>query len=122
MKYRNKFRVSRINKIIKSSIISYLKGDLPTYILNHVRDRLDNGEKEILIHMVLSLKESSIVEYLNEYHYNKANYCWDMEFLSKAYYLISDKLYRKLNSYSDINVEILDFSDTDKRILITAKD
>lgn len=99
-----------------------MKGDLPTYILNDVRDKLDNGEKEILIHMFLSLKESSIVEYLNEYHYKKINYCWKMDFLHKAYYLVSDKLYRKLNSYSDIEVEILDFSETDKRILIKVKE
>ena len=97
--------------------MSYAKGDVPTYIAVDVMNRLHKGEKEIVIPMMLSLYDKSIVEYLNEYHRYK-NRLWDMEFLNIAMMFTHERIKQKLGKFSDIEVELLDLSDTDKRVII----
>ena len=121
MKYRNKIRVSqlasRLSNWLKSSIISCTKRDVPTHIATDIAKRLSNGEREIVLSMCKGeLGNKGIVDYLNEYH-NKTHY-WDLEFLHIAFKLTEERIRMKLSKYSDITIETLDISDTDKRIVI----
>lgn len=118
--YRSKFRLSRISRAIKSSIVTYMKGDVPTYIANDIMDRLDNGEEEIIIPMVLNVHDKSLVEYLNEFHRNK-NKTWHLDFLNMAFLFVSERIKQKLGRFSDIEIEVLELSDTDKRVVIKMK-
>lgn len=97
-----------------------MKGDVPTFILNDVTDRLDKGETEIVIPMVLSLRDKGVLEYLNEYH-EKKDYSWKLDFLDVAFDHVAKRIDDKLSSYKDIDVEILNMSDTDRRINITLR-
>lgn len=121
MKYRNRVRISRLaNSLtnwIKSNIIIYIKRDVPAYITNDVAKRLIKGEREIVLHMCKGESNNKgIVDYLNEYH-NKKNY-WSLEFLHIAFKVTEERIRMKLSKYSDIDIETLDISDTDKRIVI----
>lgn len=116
MKYRNKFRVSRLSRWFKSSIITWVKGDVPTYITHDVMNRLHNGEREIIIPMCRGLKEKGICDYLNEYHSNSKY--WELNFLNIAFELTLERIRNKLSKFSDIDIEAFDISNTDRRIVI----
>lgn len=117
LKYRNKFRMSKISKILKNSIEKYMKGDVPTYIANDVIYRLDRGEKEITIPMVLGSYDKSLVSYLNEYHrYN--NKAWTLDFLSIAIEFTHERIKQKIGKFKDVEIELLELSDTDKRVIV----
>lgn len=120
MKYRNKIRalrfVTRLSSWLKSNIITCVKRDVPSHIAFDIEKRLSNGEREIILPMCKGeLGNKGIVDYLNEYH-NKTHY-WGLEFLHIAFKLTEERI-RKLSKYSDITIETLDISDTDKRIII----
>ena len=115
-KYRNKFRISHAKLILRNSLMSYAKGDLPTYIAVDVMNRLHKGEKEIVIPMMLSLYDKSVVQYLNEYH--RCNRAWGLEFLSIAIEFTHERIKQKLGRFKDVKVELLELSDTDKRVII----
>ena len=118
-KYRNKFRLSHAKLLIRNSLMSYAKGDLPTYIAVDVMNRLHKGEKEIVIPMVLSLYDKSLVQYLNEYH--RCNKIWEMEFLDIAMEFTHEKIKKNLGKFSDIDVDLLVYNYTDKRIVVKMK-
>ncbi len=97
-----------------------MKGDVPTYIANDVMDRLDKGEEEIIIPMVSSVHDKSLVEYLNEFHRYRSK-TWSLVFLEMAFLFVSERIKQKLEKFSDIEIEVLEFSDTDKRVVIKIK-
>lgn len=96
--------------------MTWIKGDVPTYITEDVVKRLHEGEQEIIVPMCKDLSNKSIVDYLNEYH-NKNHY-WDLTFLHVAFDFIEERIKRRLSKFSDIDIEILKISDTDRRIVI----
>lgn len=121
VKYRNRIRTSKLTKRLvnwlKSNIIACTKRDVPTYISQDIVKRLHDGEREIVLPMCMGdLSGKGIVDYLNEYH-DKKGY-WNLEFLHIAFKLTEEKIRKKLSLYSDIDIETLDISDTDKRIVI----
>ena len=121
MKYRNKFRISHVTLSLKNSIMTLAKGNVPTYITTDVMNRLNKGEQEIVIPMLIGLYDKSLVDYLNEYH-RYQNKIWKLEFLHHAFMFTSEMLVKRLGRYKDIDIEILDISDTDKRVVIKMKE
>lgn len=121
MKYRNRLRVSkvatRVANWLKSNIILCVRHDVPTYITVDIMKRLNQGEKEIVLPMCRGeLENKGIVDYLNEYH--SREHFWGLGFLHIAFKLTEERIRKKLSIYSDINIETLDISETDKRITI----
>ena len=120
-KYRNKFRISHISLMLKNSIMTFIKGDVPTYVAVDVMNRLSKGEQEIILPMCGDGVNKSLVDYLNEYHHHKSNKTWTLQFMHHAFMFASERIKQKLDKFSDIEVEIYDLSDTDKRVVIKFK-
>ena len=119
--YRNKFRISHVLLKLKNRITTWSKGDVPTYIVTDIMNRLNKGEQEIVLPMCSDIRYISIVDYLNEYHkYRKK--AWKLDFLNHAFEFTSERIKQKLDRFKDIEVEILDISDTDKRVVIIIKE
>lgn len=116
LRHRNKFRALGFRNWLKEKVITWAKGDVPTYITNDVMLRLHNGEQEIVIPLCIGLDTKSIVDYLNEYHNKKTH--WTLDFLKIAFDLTEKNIKKKLSKFKDISVELLDISETDKRIVI----
>ena len=115
--YRNKIRLSHVWLTVKNNLMSLAKSDVPTYITVDVMNRLNKGEKEIVIPMTLGVYDKSLIHYLNEYHcyHNRA---WGMDFLNVAIEFVYQRIEQKLGRFKDIEVEFLELSDTDKRVII----
>lgn len=113
---RTRLIVLRFKKWLKSSIITFFKPDVPTYVFADLATRLLGGEKEIVLPMCKDANHKSLVDYFNEYHNEKK--CWNLSLLNFCFYFVKEKVVKKLSKLIDVNVEILDISDTDKRIVI----
>lgn len=98
----------------------WAKGDVPTYIATDIMKRLHNGEHVITLPMCRDLNDKSIVDYLNEYH-SSSQAIWKLNFLHHAFAFSSEVIKDRLGRFSDIEVEIIEISDTDKRVVISMK-
>ena len=100
--------------------MTFVKGDVPTYVAYDIMNRLHKGEREIILPMCSDIEHKSIVDYLNEFHRYRSK-TWSLQFLSMAFLFISERIKQKLEGFSDIDIDVVELSDTDKRVIIKLK-
>ena len=122
MKYRTKVKMNDFFNKIKSSIITFIinidREDVADFIVRDIHSMLRNGEEQIVISMCGGNdSHNSITGYLAKYHGEET--CWKIDFLHIAFDVISERIERKLSLYKDIDVEILNISETDRRVVVS---
>lgn len=119
---RGRLRITSLISRLKSNIITYNRDDVPTYITKDIIRQLKKGNSHIVISMCNGHEGAykSLPEYLNEYH--GTNTYWKLDFLHIAFEFTSERVKQRLGRYKRIiKIDVIELSDTDKRIIITRK-